>query len=228
MAGHYGASLVVQHVIELMQHPCGFYSPSARLFREFRRQLITDGQSGLQKFVNASGGIQPECIVQDGQPADAILALTRERSMSLIVLGTHGRHGFDRLMLGSVTERVLRSASCPVLAVRQTAPNSSSRDATDDSVPIRRILCCVDFSAHSERALEYALSLADAYDAEVTLLHVLDHMSGSADVGVETTMTIEKLGKLIAPATRSSTKTHVAVRIGMACHEILQFASEAQ
>jgi len=130
------------------------------------------------------------------------------------VLGTHGRCGFDRLMLGSVTERVLRHTSCPVLAIRQSAPDSRKRDAKDDSVPIRRILCCVDFSAHSERALEYALSLADAYDAELAVVHVLDDISGSAEIRKETT-TMENLEKLIPAAAHRSPKTHLAVGQGM-------------
>jgi nucleotide-binding universal stress UspA family protein len=121
IAGHYQASLVVQHIVELWQHPCADYSVSGRLYSDFRRKLMADGQNDLLQFVKNFAGIQPECIVQDGTAVDAILSLARERAISLIVLGTHGRRGFDHLMLGSVTERVLRNASCPVLAVYQTA-----------------------------------------------------------------------------------------------------------
>jgi nucleotide-binding universal stress UspA family protein len=228
VAGHYRATLVVQHVVELWQHPCVDYSVSPHGYEDFRQKFMADGQNDLQQFVDKSGGIQPERIVQEGIAADAILSLARERAISLIVLGTHGRRGFDHLMLGSVTERVLRSASCPVLAVCQTAPVSSERNATDGSVRIRRILCCVDFSTNSERAVEFALSLADGYDAEVTALHVLDDISSPEEIKTETTRTMENLEKLIPPATKGSTKTHFAVRQGKAYPEILQFASEVQ
>jgi nucleotide-binding universal stress UspA family protein len=228
IAGHYRATLVVQHIVELWQHPSVDYCVSPHGYEDFRRKFVADGQNDLQKFVDRSSGIKPERIVQEGVAADAILSLARERAISLIVMGTHGRRGFDHLMLGSVTERVLRNASCPVLVVHQAAPVSSNPTAADDSVRIRRILCCVDFSRHSERAVKYALSLADAYDSEVTVLHVLDAVSDAGDIGTQTARTIENLEKLIPSADRGSKKARFAVRPGKAYIEILQFAAEAQ
>jgi len=220
VAGHYRATLVVQHVIELQERPCGFYSPSLQLFEKFRQRIIANRLHDLQELVKPSSGIQAECIAQEGVPADAILSLAHEREVSLIVLKTHGRRGFDRLMLGSVAERVLRYASCPVLAVRQSAPPSSPREAATDGAPIRRILCSVGFSAHSQRASEYALSAAASYDAEVTFLQVLDAAPGSAQIPQETTAAMEHLETLIRPGTRSSMKTRAAVRLGKAYREI--------
>jgi nucleotide-binding universal stress UspA family protein len=228
IAGHYRAKLIVQHVVELWQHPSGDWAVSPDLFENFRQTLISNAEADLQQFVKKSGGLSPECIVQESMAADAILSFARGRAISLIVMGTHGRRGFDRLMLGSVTERVLRHASCPVLTVRRTAPDSGTQAATDEPVPIRRILCCVDFSAHSQRALDYALSAADAYDAEVDVLHVLDNISDSADVGKETAAAMENLEKLFPPAVPRATKTHLDVRLGKAYQEILKFASDVQ
>jgi nucleotide-binding universal stress UspA family protein len=228
IAGHYRAKLVVQHIVELWQHPSVDYCVSLHGYEDFRRKFVADGQNDLQQFVDRFSGIKPERIVQEGVAADAILSLARERAISLIVMGTHGRRGFDHLMLGSVTERVFRNASCPVLVVHQSAPVSSNPTAADESVRIRRILCCVDFSPHSARAVKYALSLAAAYDSEVTILHVLDGGSDAGDVGTQTARTIENLEKLIPPADRGSTTVHFAVRPGKAYIEILQFAAEAQ
>jgi nucleotide-binding universal stress UspA family protein len=229
IAGRCRATLIVQHIIELFQHVSACYCPSEPVFEEFREKLIADGRSELQRFVNAPGSIQPECIVQGSiAAADGILSLARARAISLIVLGTHGRRGFDHLMLGSVTERVLRHASCPVLTVRQAASRSGKQGAADEPVSIRRILCCIDFSAHSRRALEYSLSVAAAYDAEVTLLHVLDGIPDSADVGKETAAAIASMEELFPPDAPRSPKTHLQVRLGKAYKEILQSASEAR
>jgi nucleotide-binding universal stress UspA family protein len=85
------------------------------------------------------------------------------------VLGTHGRSGFERLVLGSVTERVLRKAPCPVLSVPRQV------DAAAQVTPqFKRILCPVDFSECSMRALDYAVSLAQEADACLTVQHVFD------------------------------------------------------
>ena len=228
IAAHYHASLIVQNIIELTQHVSAFYTPSVPVFEEFSDSLVANGLAALHQFVDGSGGvIQPECIVQANfSAADAILSLAETRAISLIVIGTHGWRGVDHLMLGSVTERVLRHASCPVLAVRPAAPGSNHPGAPDEPVPIRRILCCVDFSAHSRRALDYALSTAGAYSAEVTVLHVLDHVAESADVAQETDAAIDDLAKLLPPAAPGSTKTHLEVRLGQPYREILDLATD--
>jgi hypothetical protein len=70
----------------------------------------------------------------------------------------------------------------------------SKGDVTGGSVRVRKILCCVDFSGHSEQAVKYSLSLGDAYDAEVTVLHVLVEISNSEKIETETTGVIENLG----------------------------------
>jgi nucleotide-binding universal stress UspA family protein len=227
IAGRFHATLIVQYVAELDEHLSLFYTISPEV-DNFRRKLISDGHANLRQFITKAGGVQPECIVLEGSAADTILSLARERAVSLIVLGTHGRRGFDRLMLGSVTERVLRHASCPVLAIRQSAPDSDTRNAKVDTVPIRRVLCCIDFSVSSERVIEYALAVADAYDAEVTLLHILEDVPGSVNIAEETTITTENLEKLLPPADRSSIRIHLEIRVGRAYREILQFASEAE
>jgi nucleotide-binding universal stress UspA family protein len=85
----------------------------------------------------------------------------------LIVMGTHGTSGFQHLVLGSVTERVLRKAACPVLTVPPRA-HATSR------IPFSRLLCAIDFSESSLVALQFALSLAEESDARLTMLHVLE------------------------------------------------------
>jgi len=100
-------------------------------------------------------------------PAERILACAAHLPADLLVMGTHGRSGFERFVLGSVTERVLRKASCAVL----TVPPPAVRAATP---PFKRMLCPVDFSDSSVAALRFALSIAAESDARLTALNVLD------------------------------------------------------
>jgi nucleotide-binding universal stress UspA family protein len=74
--------------------------------------------------------------------------------------------------------------------------------------------------------LDYALSAADAYSAEVTVLHVLDHVSESADVAQETDAAMDNLAKLLPPTAPGSAKTHLEVRLGQPYREILDLATE--
>jgi nucleotide-binding universal stress UspA family protein len=123
-------------------------------------------------------------VVKEGLIAGEIIGLAETNRADMVVMGTHGRSGFQRLILGSVTESVLRHSPSPVLTV---PPHAA------DAVPVgprlfRRILCAVDFSPCSLKALEYASALADQGDASLTVLHVYepiaDHVAvTTGDVG---------------------------------------------
>ena len=117
-----------------------------------------------------------EIVVREG---NAVQEITREADRlpaDLLVLGTHGRSGFERLFLGSVTEKVLRSTRVPVLTIPPPVREPSS--------PVyKTVLCPLDFSDASIRALEYALSLAKQADARLILLHVIENVLG--DIGAE-------------------------------------------
>lgn len=99
--------------------------------------------------------------------APAILERAREAESDLIVMATHGRRGVQRLLIGSVTEEVLRGAPCPVLAT-----HGNRREPEDEGV-YRTILAATDFSAAAEGAVAHAVALADEYGAECHAVHVI-------------------------------------------------------
>ena len=226
IACHYRTKLILQHVVELWQHPEADFAAKPEYFDEFRAALISNAKAQLQQLADVSDAVQPECVVEEGTSADAILCLARTRAVSLIVMGTHGWRGFDHLMLGSVTERVLRNARCPALAVPGKRPDETGKSAGADY--IRRILCCVDFSEHSRRALDHATSVASAYCADLTVLHVLDNISESVDVGKETNACLDKLQKLVPSSALDPARVHPKVRLGKPYREILDLAAEQQ
>lgn len=112
-------------------------------------------------------GIATDTRVESGPAANAIVACAKTLPADLIVIGTHGVDGFEHLVLGSVTEKVLRKATCPVMTVPPRA-HATSR------LPFKHIVCPVDFSPSSEEALRLAFSLAQEADATISLLHVLE------------------------------------------------------
>jgi nucleotide-binding universal stress UspA family protein len=176
---------------------------------------------------HADGEIQPERMVGQGMSADSILALAEAQEVDLIVMGTHGRRGFDRLMVGSVTERVLREAACPVLAVHRSPDSLSSREQ-QDLAHLNRILFCTDFSENSQRAFGRALSLTTEYNAELTLLHVLEDIPGGSSLEEATATAMEQLHKLIPPERPKAGTIKAMVRIGSPYQQIIQLALEAR
>jgi nucleotide-binding universal stress UspA family protein len=142
-------------------------------------------------------------------------------------MGTHGRQGVGHLTMGSVTEKVLRKAQCPVLAVRRPIHDFVSPEQAGEPVRLRKILFCADFSPHSERALSYALSLAMEYNAELTLLHVLEHVPRSDDLQKEAERIQQQLWEPVPSDARNWSTIKSVVRIGKPYQEIIQLAMEA-
>jgi nucleotide-binding universal stress UspA family protein len=115
----------------------------------------------------AAGPLSPEKItqreIQADSAAEGILSYAEEHGIDLIVMGTHGRQAIERMLIGSVAERVVREAPCPVLTVR-----------AGGDLNVRRILVPIDFSDRSKAAIAVAEALADLYDANIELFFVID------------------------------------------------------
>ena len=165
--------------------------------------------------------------MHEGDVTDTVLGFAAAQQVDLIVMGTHGRHGLDRLLLGSVTEKVLRKARCPVLAVRQPTHEFVTPEDRVEPVHLRKILFCVDFSTYAESALRYALSLAQEYKAELTLLHVLEDFPLSKDLPTATAEVVAKLEGLLPPAARTGCDVKTRLRVGKPYEEIVRAAVEA-
>ena len=233
LAEHYRAKVAVLHVVEISHYPYADYVASTGDYAQFCGALHAGGKEKLREFVTKQmhNLIQPELVVQEGVAPDCILSFAEARKADLIVMGTHGRRGFDRLVLGSVTDRVMRRAACPVIAISKLPREPVAADVAAAGEKRRhvhhlsRILFCTDFSRNSERALHFAASLAEEYDAELTLLHVLEEVP-SADMRQKAiARATEQLDKLIAGKDR---KFKTAVRIGKPFREIIQLAEEMQ
>lgn len=171
LAKWYGGEVSVLHVIPKVLMP-----PEA--YPYLSEPLVPDPKAReraleeLGRFVHRARdmGIATEVRLEEGEAVDEILTLAERLPADLVVMGTHGRRGFERLVLGSVAEKVLRKAACPVMTVAMAREG----ETTSEQGLFKRILCPIDFSTSSTRALEYALSLAKEADAHLTLIHVLE------------------------------------------------------
>lgn len=231
VARRYGAKLIAQHVVELWQYPYAGFAATAELYEEFSQKLRERAMEQLHEFVkkytHGETRPEPEEVVQQGMAADSILAFAAAHETDLIAMGTHGRRGFDHMMLGSVTERVLRNAARPVLAVPRESRALTTSGQPEGQGP-SRMLFCTDFSQNSERALSYALSLRADYDAELTLLHVLEDVPGAADVKKATVTAKEQLDKLVPSEGRKAGKIKTEVLTGEPYQQIIAFARKTK
>jgi nucleotide-binding universal stress UspA family protein len=145
------------------------YIPTPWLSPEMREKLCGD----LRAFAAPAReqGLRVRIDLCEGSPAPEILDTARTGAFDLIVMGTHGRHGLESWVLGSVTEAVLRASPCPVLTV---AP----RSRVAPTARFDTILCPVDFSPTSERTAHEAGLLAAETEARLVLLHVIERVGG--------------------------------------------------
>src|SRR5690242_16553658 len=110
---------------------------------------MLESKSANWKLDTRGDRVASEVMVQVGLVEDSILSFVEDQDVDLVVMGTHGRRGLDRLMMGSVAERVLRRAPCAVLAVRERVSTFVSPESMHEPVRLQKLLCCVDFSETS-------------------------------------------------------------------------------
>jgi nucleotide-binding universal stress UspA family protein len=122
----------------------------------------------------ASPRLPISSAVHIGEPAPEIIAVARELRADLLIVSTHGRTGLKHLLLGSVAERIVREAPCPVLVVREREHEFIGRaDGGPAPSRLRRILVATDFSPASREALRYAVRFARQLGGRITLCHSL-------------------------------------------------------
>lgn len=173
----------------------------------------------------AAQGIDAEAIVIEGTPAARILDRARTLPADLVVIGSHGRAGIERLILGSVTERVVRQAPCPVMTVPPAA-------AATSKLPFSHLLCPVDFSRSSLAALQFAFSIAQEAGARLTLLGVFEWGDAPKHPGDTTEFrgrweaeTLRELNALVPPDVRNWCTVEAAAAFGRAADQILTLAA---
>jgi nucleotide-binding universal stress UspA family protein len=176
LAKWYSAQLTVLHVYPVSQ-PLPVDAPwNVPLFVKVEKETILEAVRRFcaQTLAGFEGAV--DVVAAPGDAATEIAREAERLPADVLILGTHGRSGFERLFLGSVTEKVLRRVRVPVLTIPPPVREPGS--------PVyKTILCPVEFSSASIRALEYALSLAREADARLIMLHVIEDVLGSTAAG---------------------------------------------
>lgn len=206
------------------------YLPPPRPVSSTERQQLV---ARMREFVTPAreAGVVVQVQMLEGSPATAIELEAEERDVDLIVIGTHGRKGLERLLLGSVAEGLLHRAPCPVLTVGPTAVGAPPVAA------FRRILCPVDLTDQSADTARIALSLAQEAGAQVWLLHVLDGRSypaTRAPFGIDLaqyradveSLSRHQLRRLLPPNVRDWCQPDVEVSWGNPGQEVLVAAEQ--
>lgn len=159
-----------------------------------------------------------EVVMQAGETWAVLSRLVSDQTIDLIVMGTHGSGGIDKLMLGSTAEKVVRHATCPVLTVGPRVRLLSLERFSS-------ILYATDFSSGSLRALNYALSLAKEDRAELTMLHIIESLPVSDGEFIEwERRDREQLRQLVPTDIDLPFQPEMEVEVGDPAAEIVRLA----
>lgn len=172
-----GARLKVAHVVPGLPAFTGA-APLPDAVAGLIPQSRSHAEAELRRFVEPAveARVLVETEVRVGEPWRELRSIAEELPADLVVMGTHGRSGFERFVLGSATEKLLRLLPCPVLSVCREEGRTWQAPGL-----VRRILYATDLSDVSLEGMAYTLALALGERAELTLLHVVEELSGLAE-----------------------------------------------
>jgi nucleotide-binding universal stress UspA family protein len=236
LARWYAAPLTVQFVYRTGLPPAalapgmGPIGAEALVLSPADRERLT---ADLQQFVATVGAtdIAVDLKLGEGDVVHEIVEEARAGGADLIVIGTHGRSGFERLVLGSVAHKLLRKASCSVLTV---PPASAAPPAPR---LFARILVATDFSGAADRAMTYAFSLAQEAEAHLTVVHVVEMPATTGEwvystndmtklVGEVMRISAERLSAAVPGTVREWCDVKERLETGRPDREILRAAAE--
>ncbi len=193
--------------VDLLEAPLGYYLENA----PDSRQKI---QARFAEYAKAQiGGKFETTIVQDS-PSRAVISTAKAIHADLIIMGTHGRQGLRRALLGSVTENVLHETDIPVLTVTPALMRGKA------DIGIRRILCPVNFTHVARESLQHAAAVAAELDAELHVVYVIEGIDADRAGEVEVAFK-----QWIDPQVRNRCKfSHILVRDGDPAERVLTVA----
>lgn len=216
IARHYDADLVALHVrppaVNPMSPPVSW--PSEESIRkqdeEYRDQLL-----------GTFAGIRTTALITEGDIQSRLRDVIETFHTDLVVIGTRGRTGLGKVLLGSVAEEIFRNVTCPVLTI---GPRSDSSWGPDGE--IREILYATDLASPSPASAAYAVSLAQEFQARLILLHVIPEPKAGDLVSAHDVTQAAKdlLRKLVPEEAQAWCKPEVFVERGNPADRILELA----
>lgn len=169
LAREYGADLYVCHVVDLP--PVSSFGETLLDPDVYWKGAFKDAENQIEEIMEGVT-VSWEPVVLGGRASEKMAALAEERGVDLAVTATHGRSGLQRMFMGSVSERLMRTLQCPLMVVR--SPSDEEAPNAEEEVRFRRILVGCDFSPDSDLAFHNALSLAQQFQSEIHLAHVME------------------------------------------------------
>jgi nucleotide-binding universal stress UspA family protein len=217
IAQHYDADLVTLHVRPPVVNPMTEPGTWPTDIEGAKAQDDNHREEVLDTFA----GIRTRVLIEEGSIQSSLDTAIKKNNTDLVVIGTRGRTGLGKLLLGSVAEEIFRTVPCPVLTV---GPHSSASRGVGGQ--FREIIYATDFTPESQGAAAYAVSLAQEFQSRLILLHVIpEQKAGDLVSAADVATSSERLlRKLVPPEAQAWCKPEYFVERGDPAEKILEIA----
>jgi nucleotide-binding universal stress UspA family protein len=223
IARRYDSQIYVAHVIR----PDAFQLVPPESFGAALAQTrrYAEQQMGELLISGRLRGIPHQVLLGEGDLWGVLSNMLTEHDVDLIVVGTHGRTGVRKLLLGSVAEEIFRLAPCPVMTVGPRVPRE-----VPSEVELRHILYATDFTPTAERAAAFAISLAQEHRARLSLLHVVQEVSQASpqNTGLLQNFFMKRLRQIVPEEADLWCDPDFVVEFGSPADCILKVATDRQ
>jgi nucleotide-binding universal stress UspA family protein len=221
IAHQYGARLYGAHILSSDDYL--FVAPETWPGHIQQQEQLQ--QAAVERLEEQLRGVPHQALSGVGDVWDVLCRLIGEHDIDLIVVGSHGRTGARKLLMGSLAEKIFRQASCPVLTVGPNVVHQQKSVAEFD-----QILLATDFGEESMTAASYAISLAQEHQARLSLLHIVARSkaeqphAGTMNAESNADFLVRRLQELVPRDTELWCHPEYFIQSGSPAERILQFS----
>lgn len=226
-AAAFGAKVFALSARELTLPPRYFTADQIETLARQAEGAEEELRAELERWVAGIGiaGVEVEAVVGPGPADRAILRAVEVIQPDLVVMGTHGHSGYNRFLMGSTTEKVVRQIPVPLLTLREGTPRLVTGEQGPIALSLRRILCAADVPQHAGTNLAAVAEMARAFGAELTVLHSLEVPSWLHTVPAEARQDVEDRLRRLVDVHARDLKARVVITEGPAYRRILERAA---
>jgi len=232
----YNCQLHAVHVISPASYIAASEPVGSITIASMHEAARADAQERMEALAAHLKTVPHYTYVREGSVWEVISDMAWTREIDLLVVGTHGRTGFEKLVFGSKAEEILRQAPCPVLTVGSQVSGRAmlpalagdGKDLTPLEISVRHIIYATDFTPESLAAAPFAASLAQEFQARLTLLHVIEKYAGVHRPPGLIEFALQRLERVVPEEASLWCSLEPVIQFGSPAECILQKASESQ
>lgn len=236
IARRYHSQLHIAHIVSPASYTIPSQPSDLVTIDSIHEAALADVRQRMETLSLHLETVPHHTYVREGEVWENLSDLIQSRDIDLLVVGTHGRTGVKKLVLGSEAERILRQAPCPVLTVgpkiagrvKLSAIEGEEKYLTAVEISVRQIVYATDFSPESLAAAPFATSLAQEFQSKLTLLHVIERCKDKDHQAETIDLALQRLEKLVTEEAPLWCSPRPTVQIGPPADGILHEAQDTR